>query len=498
MRIRFFAWLLFIAGGFSSGDLLPSSAAAPLGSAFRYQGRLLDNGAPANGSYDLQFALFTTESGGSPSAGTLTNAAVVVSNGVFTTTLDFGTSVFSGASCWLEIGVSPAGLPGSFVVLSPRQLLTPTPYAIYTLKAESLSGPLPDSQLSTNVARLDAAQTFRGAVTFSGDVVIGTSNAASSLKVQGSVQAGGFSGDGLGLSNVIATALSASQMQKFWRVPIALVAVTNAGNEPDFNGKGAVGYDFRIGKYEINNLQYAAFLNAMAAADPHSIYKTNQTVDVHGGIIRSGSPGDYSYGVKPGMEHQPVVWVDFYDALRFCNWLHNGQPAGVQDNTTTEDGAYTLSPDALANENVLRNPAARFWLPNDDEWYKAAYHQPVDAGGDPSDYWLYPNRSNDTPISELPPGGVNSVNACCDSAGKSTDVGAYLLSRGFYGTFDQAGNAQEWTEWTNDFTDLRDRRVRGGSWFYNEFYSKSTDFEFDTTDYPAAGIGFRVAGAAAR
>src|SRR5439155_1670468 len=116
------------------------------------------------------------------------------------------------------------------------------------------------------------------------------------------------------------------------------------------------------------------------------VYKTNMTVDQHGGILRTGSPGDYSYKVKSGMEHQPAVWCDFYDALRFCNWLHNGQPAGAQDETTTEDGAYSLTLEALAQNNLLRNPGARFWLPSDDEWYKAAYHQPFNSGGDPTGY----------------------------------------------------------------------------------------------------------------
>src|SRR5213596_1273324 len=109
--------------------------AAPLSSAFSYQGRLLENGVPANGRYDLQFSLFTMETGGSPSTAPVTNAEVTVSNGVFTTLLDFGRDVFSGTTCWLEISVRPAGPSGNFVTLSPRQLLSPTPYAIYTLKA---------------------------------------------------------------------------------------------------------------------------------------------------------------------------------------------------------------------------------------------------------------------------------------------------------------------------------------------------------------------------
>jgi len=495
MKTRAAACLVLVAGGLLGSLLFSSAASTPVGSAFSYQGRLLESGAPATGRFDLQFALFTTETGGVPAAGPLTNTAVSVSNGLFTTTLDFGRNVFSGASCWLEIRVRSAGLPGDFVPLSPRQLLTPTPYAIYTLKAESLVGPLPDAQLSTNVARLDANQTFRGTVTFSGPVAIGTSNGNANLEVAGSVRADAFQGNGAGLSNVIATGLSARQMQRLWRVSLPFVTVTNAGHDPDFNGKGAVGFNYRIGKYEVNNLQYATFLNAVAADDVHNLYSTNMTTDIHGGIERSGSPGEYAYTVKPGMGHQPVVWVDFYDALRFCNWLHHGQPSGPQDHTTTEDGAYTLTPGMIFNNTVTRNPSACYWLPSDDEWYKAAYHQPAEAGGDPSNYWLYPTRSNDTPVSEPPPGGINSANACCETGRMATDVGAYLNASSFYGTFDQAGNVQEWTEWTDDFTFLGIRRVRGGSWNYNEFYSKSTDLEFDTTDYDAAAIGFRVAGA---
>ena len=489
-----FGWLVLMLAGsiLSVGSNL---GAVPLGSAFSYQGRLLESGAPANGHYDLQFALFSTALGGNPSTAALTNNEVVVSNGLFSTTLDFGLNVFSGTSAWLEIGVRPAGAPGAFMILTPRQFLAPAPYSIYTLKAESLSGPLPDSQLSTNVARLDADQIFRGHVGFWGDVSIGTPATAALLQIEGNVRANSFSGNGAGLTNLSASALSGSQIEKLWRVPINLVTVTNAGNEPDFNGKGAVPYDFRIGKYEVNNNQYVAFLNTVAADDPYALWSTNMSVNSHGGIERSGSPGDYSYSVKSGMGHQPVVWVDFYDALRFCNWLHNGQPAGREDNSTTEDGAYTLTPEAVSAGTVLRNPSARFWLPSDDEWYKAAYHQPAEAGGDPSNYWLYPTRSNDVPFSELPPGGSNSANTCCDNQGQATDVGAYVYAASFYGTFDQAGNVQEWTEWTDDFTFLGNRRVRGGSWLYNEFYSKSTDFEFDTTDYDAAGIGFRVAGA---
>ncbi|HSH16481.1 MAG TPA: SUMF1/EgtB/PvdO family nonheme iron enzyme, partial [Verrucomicrobiae bacterium] len=323
---------------------------------------------------------------------------------------------------------------------------------------------------------------------------IGDTNMAAHLSVLGSVRAGSFGGDGAGLSNVAATALSARMAERLWRVAIPFVTVTNAGNPPDERtGRGSVPYNFRMGRFEINNLQYAAFLNAVAADDRHKLYSTNMTADVHGGILRSGSPGDYHYTVKPGMGHHPVVWADFHDALRFCNWLHHGQPAGRQDATTTEDGAYTMTAAGIAANTITRNPGARFWVPSDDEWYKAAYHQPWAAGGEFGDYWLYPTRSNDAPFSEMPPGDAHSVNVCCETQSRATDVGAYVGSPSYYGTFDQAGNVEEWTE---DIIYITNRGLRGGSWYYSEYYTAWQVFSFDTTDYDGDSIGFRVAGIA--
>jgi formylglycine-generating enzyme required for sulfatase activity len=462
----------------------PSTVISP--TALRYQGRLSDASGPAHGNYDLRFALFASLMTGQPVAGPLTNLAVTVSNGLFTTTIDFGANVFGESARWLEVGVRPAGSSEDFVTLTPRQALTPVPYSLHTLRAESLVGTLPISQLPTNVARLDADLAFSGQVRF-----------ATNVSVTGVISATKYSGDGGGLSNVsaTATALSARLAQRLWRVPIPFVLITNAGNAPDpATGKGSIPYNFRMGKYEVNNNQYCAFLNAVAADDPNGLYDTNMTFDVHGGILRHGNPGEYDYSVKPGMGHQPVVWVEFPEALRFCNWLHNGQPSGPQDETTTEDGAYTMNPETVWGNTIRRNPGARFWIPSDDEWYKAAYHQPAENGGDSTSYWTYPTRSNEVPFPEEPPGfDSNSANACCTTGRMATDVGAYVNSGSFYGTFDQAGNVEEWTE---EIVYVTNRRLRGGSWSYNETYSKKTDFEFDTPDYEADGIGFRVAGSA--
>ena len=103
---------------------------------FTYQGRLTDGGTAANGNYDLQFALFDSLSGGSQVGSTQTINTVAVSNGVFTVSLDFGANAFPGASRFLEISARPSG-GGSFTLLTPRQQITSTPYAVRSLNASS-------------------------------------------------------------------------------------------------------------------------------------------------------------------------------------------------------------------------------------------------------------------------------------------------------------------------------------------------------------------------
>ena len=104
------------------------------GTAFTYQGRLNDGGAPANGSYDLISPCLTPTLPVRALTGALTNNATAVSNGLFTVTLDFSNR-FDGTPRWLEIGVRTNGASG-FTILSPRQPLTPTPYAIFANSCE--------------------------------------------------------------------------------------------------------------------------------------------------------------------------------------------------------------------------------------------------------------------------------------------------------------------------------------------------------------------------
>ena len=157
-------------------------AASAQGTAFTYQGRLLDNGAPANGLYDLRFELRDALVAGNPVGLALTNAPVAVSNGVFTVTLDFGAGMFTGAARFLEIGVRTNTSVLAHTLLIPRQALTAVPYAIRaaesgsavtvsgTLAASQITGPLTAAQLPGTAARTDQANTFTGNQTVTGDV----------------------------------------------------------------------------------------------------------------------------------------------------------------------------------------------------------------------------------------------------------------------------------------------------------------------------------------
>jgi len=254
-------------------------------------------------------------------------------------------------------------------------------------------------------------------------------------------------------------------------ITIDLVQVGDAGNAYDTRAGhahyGAVGYEYWIGKYEVTNAQYAAFLNAVAATDTYGLYNGNMGTSAQGGITQSGSAGSYSYALKSGMENKPLCYVSFYDSLRFINWLHNGQPTGPQDASTTEDGAYAFSAYQTASG---RKANALFWMPNNDEWYKAAYYK---GGSLTAGYWEYATQSLTAPTLEPPPGATNSANHnyVVGSPCYLNDVGAYTQSVTAYGTFDQNGNIYERTETPYETGTV----VRGGSW--------------DTGPSAAAGIG---------
>jgi sulfatase modifying factor 1 len=290
---------------------------------------------------------------------------------------------------------------------------------------------------------------------------------------------------------------------------VDFVTVGNPGNAPDtrYNSMsvGSVNYAYQIGKYEVTAGQYTEFLNAVAKSDPNGLYDlamgdpsgmpNSGDQDLGANIQRSGSSPNYSYSVALDWANRPVNNVTFWDAARFCNWLHNGQPTGPQGSGTTEDGAYH---DVGSNGLFGRNPGARFFIPTDDEWYKAAYHdKSAGLAGTYFDYPTSPTGLNGNTLPDL--GGhanydeINGLDFY--TIGRPywrTEVGTFINSPSRYGTFDQAGNVQEWVE--SLFFGFY-RGLRGGDF--------SSDFSFLQASKrallpPVLGFyktGFRVAAA---
>ena len=178
------------------GLLVLNASAAAQPSAFTYQGQLTDLGTPANGSYDLRFLLYPAVGTGAPVGPILTNSAVAVVNGVFTTTLDFGEAAFDGAERWLEIGLRPQG-GNVFVTLAPRQRLAPTPYALraHSMADGAITGQmLADGTVTAaklhpgTLSRLetpDGSQPYAVNISAEGWMGVGTASPAAGLSVTG-------------------------------------------------------------------------------------------------------------------------------------------------------------------------------------------------------------------------------------------------------------------------------------------------------------------------
>jgi formylglycine-generating enzyme len=284
--------------------------------------------------------------------------------------------------------------------------------------------------------------------------------------------------------------------------------VGNPGNLPDARtGLGAVDHEFKISKHEVTNAQYVEFLNVVDPFGENSLHLYNGYMQFEGvGGIRFDllAPDGSKYQLKLGHENNPVVYVTFISAMRFVNWLENGQGNG-----STERGTYTIG----NGVEEVRKPRSTYFIPNEDEWYKAAYHK---NDGVTDNYWDFPSSSNSEPYSDHPgllntpdnsvaanfyrndgiDNGYNygyavtTFDSYFSGMNYLTDVGAYADSQSPYGTFDQGGNV---TEWIEDVVDIEFRRIRGGS--FADFFDSMASANH-TEGIPGGwggSLGFRIA-----
>jgi hypothetical protein len=244
--------------------------------------------------------------------------------------------------------------------------------------------------------------------------------------------------------------------------------IGNAGNAADTTGYGAVVYNYRVGTYEISQ-------------------------DV---ITRATASGLSNVTSGPWAGSQPATSISWYEAAAFVNWLNTSTGRQAAYNLTFS-GSWSMAlwngADAwtLGGTNLYRHKDAYYFLPSENEWYKAAYY---DAGN--SSYFLYPTASNTQPAAVA--SGTNAGTAVYSNVASAPAEVSSAGGLSSFGTMGQGGNAYEWIETAFDGTNSsgsESRVIRGGFWDGSEFNltSSARGAGVPTDTYVGGSTGFRVA-----
>ena len=291
-------------------------------------------------------------------------------------------------------------------------------------------------------------------------------------------------------------ALLASLAAPASAVTIDWVTVGDPGNTADDTTYGTVADAFQIMKFEFTNQQYTDFLNSVAATDTYSLYNASMGGNARGGITQSGALGSYTYTTRTNMGDKPVNYVSWFDAARVSNWLMNGGTSS----SSTETGAYTLVGGQTNGTAPALNSGAAFYIPTENQWYKAAYYK---GGSTNAGYWDYATQSDTAPTavtagltgigSSGSTGNFANFNQAADWNSQNGNVTTVGTNGGAsaYDAFDMSGNLYEW----NDLTGASgsSRGLRGGSWGNNASTLSSSNRLTNPASNEAFSSGFRLA-----
>lgn len=259
---------------------------------------------------------------------------------------------------------------------------------------------------------------------------------------------------------------------------IDFVPIGNPGNSNDKTGYGGVPYAYRMGKYTISQNQ----------------------------IESATRNGLQNVAAGPWFGDQPATSIYMDEAAAFVNWLNISKGYAPAYNLTFSNGVWKIGlwstkPDpkgnvawTLGGTNLFRNANCVYFLPNESEWYKAAYYDPNKNGG-AGGYWLYPTCSDSAPI----------------SVASGTDAGTVVYSRPWednpasvfqagglspYGTMGQGGNVSQWTDgFPFNYNSGDNRFMRSCGDIHGGIYwiQSSNSYCLDVGGFNWGGLGFRVA-----
>lgn len=225
---------------------------------------------------------------------------------------------------------------------------------------------------------------------------------------------------------------------------------TTNSPSPNFPaGRGSVGYVYRMSRLEITTNQWLAFVNTFTTQSDSMSFFIDEPNNWGGRPDLSYDGPGRLYELDPNIPNAGMLAVggiDWRDAARYCNWLHNGRPSAVASLTT---GAYDTStwgpgprPGSTFTDAERHLPGARFWIPTLDEYLKAAHYDPDKGGEGVGGWWLYDNRSDTEPVSGPP--GVGQTSA--GTGDYRIPLGSYPQTTSAYGLLDLSGGASEWLE----------------------------------------------------
>ena len=436
--------------------LLLVGAAGAQPTAFTYQGSLRAEDHPAIGTYDFTFTLWDAATGGGILGGPVTNLAVDVSGGCFTTSVDFGPGGFGGAKGWLAIGVRRNGVD-QFAALAARQPVTSAPQAIYAATALTTAGPISAGQLAGTIP----VGRVTGAISPSNLPPPVVTNGAFGLMLTGA-----FSGDGAGLTNLPANLKPAGPLGMAL-VPAGSFVMGNVIGDPDISN-----------------------------APPTTVYVSAFYMDVNlvtwsqwVGLYAWATNNGYSF-VNPGAgkaPNHPAQLMDWFDCVKWCN--ARSEQAG---RTPVYYANANLTQVYRTGEGTVYPnwSAVGYRLPTEAEWEKAARGGLAGLRFPWGDFISHNLANYDGSVGMFAydfgpngfvfPGSVELTNV------GTTPVGSYAPNE--YGLYDMAGNLFAWCwDWYNSGypggTDPRGpassnnntRVVRGGNWFSYGFYCRCAD-----------------------
>jgi hypothetical protein len=183
-------------------------------SAITYQGHLMDAGVSASGNYDIRLTLKNAATAGSNVVAPVATSPVAAVNGLFTLSVDFGSAAFDGSDRWLEVAVRPAGSVGAYTILSPRQKLNASPYALKSLKAGTADSATAATSAGSLTGVLTGANVSAG---FISSAMIASGAVGSSQLGNGAVQAAHVGAGAIGNTQLAANAVTADKMRANYR-----------------------------------------------------------------------------------------------------------------------------------------------------------------------------------------------------------------------------------------------------------------------------------------